>query len=147
MQLLDKIIAERNFGRPSAVKRGRNPQWPYVPIVDHGEQTTGVHRTRTEQIKAKAFAARENAISYAAAVIDARRIAFRRDLLEPGHRALREQYGLPAEIDMLLRAAPAHRPTTDPIRIAKIQRIEFLADDNARDDHPSFERLNQGAQS
>jgi hypothetical protein len=98
---IDEAVASHNFGRASAAKRGRNSQWPYVPIIDHGEQKIGVHRTRTEQIRAKAFATRGEAVDYAAKIIDARRITLARNLADPGYRALRSQYGLPTEIGVM----------------------------------------------
>ena len=54
--------------------------------------------TRTEQIRSKAFDSRENAVAYAQAVIDARREHVRAQPLVPRYRALRESFGLPADI-------------------------------------------------
>lgn len=85
------IVAAGDFGTASANKRGRNPNWPYVPIVMHGQ--------RSEQIVAKAFATRPEAIAYAQAVIDARRDILAQKLADPRYRALREQHGLPRELD------------------------------------------------
>ena len=98
MQAIEKLVAEQKFGRANAVKRGRNPKYPWVPIIDYGEQTQGVHTTRTEQIRKLAFAEREDAVNAAQKVIDARRDKFRHDLLEPRMRALRQQYNLPRDI-------------------------------------------------
>lgn len=81
--------------RAGAAKRGRRPEWPYVPIIDHGEQVTGVHRTRTEQIKGKAFASREEAVAYAERVIESRRLYYARRLADPRERALRQHLGMP----------------------------------------------------
>jgi hypothetical protein len=80
--------------RASAAKRGRNPAFPYVPVIDYGEQKIGVHRTRTEQIRARAFATREEAVAYAERVIAAREQELTRKLADPRHRALRQQYGV-----------------------------------------------------
>lgn len=98
MDAIETVVASYPFGRASAAKRGRRQEWPFVPVIDHGEQAIGVHRTRTEQIKGKAFATREEAVAYAQACIDARRESFRHKLRDPCHRALREQWGLPREI-------------------------------------------------
>lgn len=79
-----------DHGKPTAVKRGRNPRWPYVPVIDHG--------THTEQIVKRAFATRDEAIACAARVIEGRAADLARKLADPRYRALREQYGLPREI-------------------------------------------------
>jgi hypothetical protein len=84
------IVAAADFGKPTAVKRGRNPAWPYVPIVDHGRHT--------EQLLALAFVTRAEAIAAASATIQARRDHLARQLAEPRMRALRQSHGLPREI-------------------------------------------------
>lgn len=91
---IQAIVEAKDFGKPSAAKRGRNPAFPFVPVIDHGEQTQGVHRTRTEQIMGKAFPDREQAIAHAARVIEARKAKLVSDLAEPRMRALRKSYGL-----------------------------------------------------
>ena len=95
---IDLVVANVNFGKPSAAKRGRREQWPYVPVIDHGKQSVGVYRTRTEQIKGKAFDSRQNAIDFASSVIDARKKELRRKLNDPRYCALRASYGLPFDI-------------------------------------------------
>jgi hypothetical protein len=45
--------------RASAVKRGRNPRFPYVPVVVHEDGRT--HNTNTRN----AYATREEAVAYA----------------------------------------------------------------------------------
>lgn len=95
---IDALLDAYPFGKPSAAKRGRNPRWPYVPIIDFGEQPTGIHRTRTEQIRGRAFAEREEAVAYAGRVIAARKADMERKLAEPRYRAMREQFGLPRDI-------------------------------------------------
>ncbi len=92
--LITRILATERWGQPSAAKRGRNPAFPYVPVIDHGEQETGVHRTRTEQLLDRAFATREQAIEYAARVIEARKQQLTRKLADPRYRVLRRQYGM-----------------------------------------------------
>lgn len=91
---IDEAVEAMNFGRASAAKRGRNSALPYVPIIDFGEQKIGVHRTHTEQIKGKAFASRDDAVSYAQRAIDARRALFCARLSDPRERALRAQWGV-----------------------------------------------------
>lgn len=102
MNTVERIVAERNFGKPSAAKRGRDPRWPYVPVIDYGPQAIGVHATRTRQLPARAFATREEAVAHAAKAIEYTRRLFAAHLADPGHRALRESVGLPAEIDLLI---------------------------------------------
>jgi hypothetical protein len=98
--MLEKRIAEavaaRNWGKPSADKRGRTPQRPYVPVIE--ESPVGGRDWR-EQILGKAFATRPEAVAYAAVVIEARKANTARQLAEPRYRALRESYGLPREIE------------------------------------------------
>ncbi len=88
--LIDAIVAAEQFGRASAAKRGRNPSFPYVPVIDHSDE----RRTRTEQILGKAFATRSEAIEYATKVIEHRRETLYINLLDPRYRALRSSYGL-----------------------------------------------------
>lgn len=91
-------VAAAPFGRPTAAKRGRNPRFPWVPVVDYGPQDTGVDTTRTWQIPARAFATRNEAVRCAAEYIAAGRDRLERDLQHPRMRALREQHGLPREL-------------------------------------------------
>lgn len=95
---IDAVVAAHPFGRASAVKRGRRKEWPYVPVIDHGRQAVGVHMTRTEQLPKKAYATRDEAISYAQRVIDARREDMRSRLAMPHQRTWRKQLGLPENI-------------------------------------------------
>lgn len=79
-----------DLGKPSAAKRGRRSEWPYVPVVDHG--------TRTQQIKGRAYATRDEAVACATRSIEhVRRLLVRR-ILDPRERALREHHNLPTEI-------------------------------------------------
>lgn len=52
-----EAAAECDFGKPSARKSGRNPKWPYVPVI---VSPTG----RTTQIRMRAFATRAEAVAY-----------------------------------------------------------------------------------
>lgn len=81
--------------RPEALKRGRNPTFPYVPIYRFGEDAG---KAQTTQIRGYAFATREEAVAYAQRMIDAFGNKMRADLRNPKCRALREQHGLPREI-------------------------------------------------
>lgn len=86
-------IASKSWGIATSVKRGRNPAFPYVPVIDHSDE--GIHRTRTEQILGKAFVTRSEAVEYAASVIEARKALLAKSLAEPRMRALRKAHGLP----------------------------------------------------
>jgi len=87
---IESVVASLGFGFPTAARRGRRAEWPYVPIIDHGH--------RTEQIRGVAYATRSEAIDCAKRVIMARQEALRRNLNDPRYRALREQHGLPREL-------------------------------------------------
>lgn len=58
--------------RASARKTGRNPQWPFVPVVicTPGDGSRG----HTTQPRGKAFATREEAVAYADRYIDVNRM-------------------------------------------------------------------------
>lgn len=87
---INSAVAAVNFGTATAVKRGRRPEWPYVPIVDHG--------SHTEQLLGVAYATRVEAVQCAERTIAARREFLGQQLRNPRYRALREQHGLPREI-------------------------------------------------
>ncbi|SFQ27347.1 hypothetical protein [Amycolatopsis rubida] len=86
-----------DFGLASYAKRGRNPRWPYVPIIVHPPQP-GTPRRRTEQVKKRAFASSDEATACAQRVIDARREEHERRLTIPRLRTYREACGYPREI-------------------------------------------------
>ncbi len=93
--LIAAAVAAADFGTPSARKAGRNPRWPYQPVV----VTTGIDGgTRTTIIPKRAFATREEAVAFAARHIDAGRDSLARSLADPSCRALREQHGLPRDL-------------------------------------------------
>jgi hypothetical protein len=92
MLTVEEVIANYPFGKATAMKRGRCSPWPYVPVVDHGD--------RTEQIRNRAFATRDEAVAYCQRVLDARRDELKRKFEEPRYRALRQQYGLPTELTL-----------------------------------------------
>ena len=91
MRTVEEIVAGLNFGEATAVKRGRRAEWPYVPVIDHGRHT--------EQLRGLAYATRFEAIECAKKKIVARQEALRRKLRDPRYRALRQQHGLPAELE------------------------------------------------
>ena len=97
MKTPEQIAAEFDFGKPSAAKRGRRKEWPFVPIINYGRQPVGVYMTRTMQLKGLAYATREEAVERAAKHIDGNRTELARKLRDPRYRALRLQYGLPEE--------------------------------------------------
>lgn len=91
-------VETADLGTPTAAKRGRNPEWPYVPVIDYRADDRP-HGGFTTQIKGKAFRTRDEAVDYAASHIEAERASLARRLADRGSRALREQYGLPREVE------------------------------------------------
>lgn len=98
------IVDGQDFGKPTAEKRGRSSDLPYVPVIDHGD--------RTEQIKGFAFPDRAAAIEHAAKTIALRRAYLFQQLKEPRLRALRQSHGLPADIPAT--PAPVSREEGNP---------------------------------
>ena len=86
-----------NTNKASAAKRGRNPKFPYVPVITF-DQLAGRDSARSEQIRGRAFATREEAVAYAQKALDLRAADLAKKLADPRYRALREQHGLPREI-------------------------------------------------
>lgn len=80
--------------RGGALKRGRNPRYPYVPIIYHPAATDGRGHRKSwqEQVRARAFAARDEAVAYANETIHFRRDLFEKRLRDPLERALRRQW-------------------------------------------------------
>ena len=90
-----EATASADFGTPSARKTGRNPKYPYVPVItDLGHHSDG---SGQQQIKGLAYATREEAVEAATRHIARERQTLAERLAEPRHRALREQHGLPRE--------------------------------------------------
>lgn len=92
-----QVVAAKDFGKANAHKRGRNPRFPYVPVIMHFEPK--LNRWRQEQIVAWAFVTRKEAVAHAAEEIEQRRQQFAETLANPRYRALREEHGLPREIE------------------------------------------------
>lgn len=92
-----EAAAAADLGTASARKSGRNPTWPYVPVILH-DVTDGPGgrfiRTRQEQILKRAFATRDEAVACAEAVIARRRASLEAKLAKPNMRALRAQHGV-----------------------------------------------------
>lgn len=79
----------------TAAKRGRNPRWPYVPVLNYGDLRP---MSPTHQIRGRAFATRPEAVADAQEWIDRARAALADELARPNYRALREYHGLPREL-------------------------------------------------
>jgi hypothetical protein len=84
----------------SARKTGRNPAWPYVPVYKSPDPYVGGHFHET-QIRARAFATRDEAVRFAECHIERLREGMRQSLADPRSRAHRAQWGVP---DALLTA-------------------------------------------
>ncbi len=85
------IAAALDLGAATAAKRGRHPQFPYVPIIKYA---TG----RTSQLRGLAYSDRAIAVARAQRTIDAERHRIGLEMLLPRFRATREQHGLPREL-------------------------------------------------
>jgi len=83
-------VAAVDWGRPTAAKRGRNPRFPYVPVIDYGH--------RTQQVLGVAYADRAAAVAAAEQVIRQQQNELTSKLTNPRFRALREHHGLPREL-------------------------------------------------
>jgi hypothetical protein len=94
-QRIADALADADFGEASALKRGRNPLYPYVPVI---KITSGVGQKHTSQLLGLAYQTRDEALHRAQLHIDALRARVARQLSQPRYRALREDYGLPREI-------------------------------------------------
>lgn len=100
MSPLAAAVAGFDFGKPGAVKRGRSPARPYVPLR---LLTPGPGRVaKTIQIRGLAFATRAEALASAAGYIERLREHLREQLLSVGCRALRRSMGLPEELAELI---------------------------------------------
>lgn len=86
----------------TAVRRGRRPEWPYVPVLVYAG-TPDAPAGYTTQIEGKAFADRDEAVACAQAHIDRLTDVLAARLALPAHRALREAHGLPRELEDALR--------------------------------------------
>lgn len=81
-----EAAASASIGEPSARKTGRDPRWPYVPVLASDGQT--------RQILGLAFKTREEAIQAATDHVEAWRADLLSKLVQARFRALRAQYGV-----------------------------------------------------
>lgn len=92
-----EAVVDRLYGhyRAEAVKRGRNPAFPYVPVYRFADRGFG----QTTQIRGRAYETREQAIRMAERQIERFKQHARDTLRHPSQgRALRQQHGLPREL-------------------------------------------------
>jgi hypothetical protein len=93
-----RVVEALDLGTPSARKGGRNPKFPYVPVIDNRRPDLP-HGGSTTQIKGLAYESREEAVEAASQHIESVRARIARQLGERPFRALRVAHGLPAEIE------------------------------------------------
>jgi hypothetical protein len=94
---IDRTVAKVDFGKPSARKRGKDPRWPYVPVIEHAGVASSP-KPWQEQVRGLAFATRTEAVSSAKVHIAKLRLELAKKLADPRMRALRERYGLPRDL-------------------------------------------------
>ena len=82
------MARELYFGTASSAKRGRNPRFPYVPVIRY----TGRSNVKSHQVRGKAFATAEEATACAERSIAAMRRRHAERLADPRNSALREWY-------------------------------------------------------
>lgn len=93
---IQSAVEAVDFGEPTARKTGRNPQFPYVPVIIRPTDVPNV--TRQEQLVGLAFRTRSEAIACAEGHILRERQLLAARLADPRFRALREAHGLPREM-------------------------------------------------
>lgn len=94
-QIAAAVAAHFEGHKATAAKRGRNPRYPYVPVISRPSERFG---SSTSQILRRAFEDRAAAVECAERHLEAERRKLTEDLALPNHRAQREHYGLPREI-------------------------------------------------
>lgn len=92
---VDQIVADFPIGSPSAVKRGRRTEWPYVALLTDYLGKPGMTHNPMGR---RAYATREEATQAAERYAAFFRADMRAKLLDPRYRALREHHGLPREL-------------------------------------------------
>lgn len=75
-----------DFGTPASAKRGRNPRYPFVPIIRYADRSA----IKTRQVTGKAFETAAEAVAYAERSIAAMKRRHAERLAGPRNRALRE---------------------------------------------------------
>jgi hypothetical protein len=88
----------------TAAKRGKNPKFPYVPLLKITPKDGSRGRT-TNPTQGVAYATREEAIAKAQQCLDSYRYVRAHTMLRPSHRAERDYHGLPRDITDILAAA------------------------------------------
>jgi hypothetical protein len=89
----ERAAEAADLGRPSARKAGRDPRWPYVPVVITTDDTGMEHQ---RQVLNRAHETRAEAVTAAERFIERDRAQLRRKLADPRYRLLRAQYGVDA---------------------------------------------------
>lgn len=97
---IEGLQARNFFGIASAAKRGRNPKFPYVPVIKlvDAEGNPSVGLSQTQQIRGLAYVTRDEAMTRSQRHIDAAFVRLAEELGQPHKRALREWHGLPREL-------------------------------------------------
>lgn len=85
-----------DFGTATARKSGRNPKYPYVPIIRLASPLESLHQTT--QIRGLAYATRQEAVDRAQRAINSHKAAHERKLVIPRLRTNREHWGFPREL-------------------------------------------------
>lgn len=106
-ETIEALKARNFYGIASAAKRGRNPEFPYVPVVKLTEADGSPRQSmaQTSQLKGLAYVTRQEAVDRAQRHIDRGFADLEAKLGMPHHRALREWHGLPREFSDLPEAA------------------------------------------
>jgi hypothetical protein len=90
----EAVEAAYSGERGSARKTGRNPKWPYVPVIECGvADVTGYRKWR--QVMGIACATREEAVARAERRLEAERSGLADRLANPRNRSLRRFYDVP----------------------------------------------------
>jgi hypothetical protein len=100
---IDAIVEDMYSGHAaSAAKRGRNPKFPYVPLLKITDREA--NRTRTENpTRNRAYATREEAIAVAQRILDSDKAARKHQILKPNYGMPERTYrGLPRDIDAIM---------------------------------------------
>lgn len=85
----EEAAANADFGAPSAHKRGRYPDRPYVPVLLFAGP-----RPRQQQILGVAYPTRVEAVKAAERHVEDERRRLERKLRDPRYRALRDYHGV-----------------------------------------------------
>jgi hypothetical protein len=100
---INAIVEEMYSGYvATAVKRGRNPKFPYLPLLKIIDRDT--NRTRTENpTRSRAYATRDEAVAVAQRILESYKATRKHQMLKPSYgRAERTYRGLPRDIDAIM---------------------------------------------